>query len=218
MARQSFGRTVRYRRTKLGLSQARLAELVGRSVSTIRAWETERSVPRDPKTLTTLAAIPGVDEHSLYEKAGVAHADGPSVETSPTLEQALASISPDGTVDIETSPTVEEVAASLAPDSAPGEPYREERPHPTPRRLRAVPRPAPPRPVPEPTTTTTLTPVVVREASYIEDPAQRQFYKVRTLAAVVALVAMTIALLWAVGNGLEAFGRWWDDLFSLLRL
>jgi transcriptional regulator with XRE-family HTH domain len=33
MPERSFGRTVRYRRTKLGLSQAKLAELVGRSAS-----------------------------------------------------------------------------------------------------------------------------------------------------------------------------------------
>lgn len=219
MARQSFGRTVRYRRTKLGLSQTRLAELVGRSPGTIRSWEAERSIPRDPAVLTTLAAILGVDEALLFERAGVERPAGPALETTPTLEQALASISPDGTAEVETSPTVEEVAASFE------EEWREqaagddgEEPPPPPRRLHAVPRPAPPRPIPEPTTTATLTPVLVREASYIEDANQRQFYQVRTLASIVGLAVLAIGMMWAVGNGLEALGRWWDDLFSLLRL
>ena len=160
MARQSFGRTVRYRRTKLGLSQTRLAELVGRSPGTIRSWEAERSIPRDPAVLTTLAAILGVDEALLFERAGVERPAGPALETTPTLEQALASISPDGTAEVETSPTVEEVAASFE------EEWREqaagddgEEPPPPPRRLHAVPRPAPPRPIPEPTTPATMTPV-----------------------------------------------------------
>ena len=116
MARQSFGRTIRYRRTRVGLSQTRLAELVGRSPSTVRSWEADRSVPRDPEVLATLSAILGIDERSLFEKAGVERPHGFEFETSPTVEQALASIAPDGEVAAESSPTVEEVLASLAPD------------------------------------------------------------------------------------------------------
>lgn len=218
MPERSFGRTVRYRRTKLGLSQTRLAELVGRSPATIRSWEAERSVPNDPQVLTTLSAIIGIDERTLFDKAGVDRQAAVEHETSPTVEQALASIAPEGKVETETSPTVEEVLASLAPEDASADNIEERAPSPRPRaNLRAVPRPLP-RPNPEPATVTTLTPVAVQEASYIEDPAQRQFYQVRTLASVVGLVALAIALLWAVGNGLDSLGRWWSDFFSGLRL
>jgi transcriptional regulator with XRE-family HTH domain len=93
MPERSFGRTVRYRRTKLGLSQAQLAELVGRSTATIRAWERDRSRPNDAKVLSALAAILGVNERQLFEKADVDQPE-PSEETSPTVEQALATLSP----------------------------------------------------------------------------------------------------------------------------
>lgn len=215
MARQSFGRTVRYRRTKLGLSQTRLAELVGRSAATIRAWEADRSVPKDPQVLTALSAVLGVDEQVLHEKAGVPYEPGPAVETSPTIEQALATIAPGGVVE-ETSPTMEVVAESLADETEETEDTDGE-PETPPRRLRAVPRPAQTRPVAEPTTTTT-SPVLVREASYLEDPAQRQFYKIRTLGSVIALIVFALALLWAMSRGLESLASWWNDFFSLLRL
>lgn len=229
MPERSFGRTVRYRRTKLGLSQARLAELVGRSPATIRSWEAERTTPNDTRVLATLSAIIGVDERTLFGKAGVALPADLEVETSPTVEQALASIAPEGQADPEASPTVEEVLASFAsesdeqladePDDEPAitptaTPHTRDRRR---ARLRAVPRPLPQR-VPEQASVTTLTPVAVREASYIEDPAQRQFYQVRTLASVVGLVALAIALLWAVGHGLDALGNWWNDFFDGLRL
>ena len=92
MPERSFGRTVRYRRTKLGLSQAKLGELVGRSQITIRSWERDKSHPDDPHVITALSAILGVDERSLFEKAGQPQ---PELETSPTIEQELASLGPD---------------------------------------------------------------------------------------------------------------------------
>ena len=198
-------------------------------------------MPRDPEVLATLSAILGIDERSLFEKAGVERPHGFEFETSPTVEQALASIAPDGEVAAESSPTVEEVLASLAPDEPtaidevpeaepvdeePAAEVDEEARAVTPARrsetrsraqLRAVTRPMP-RPVSEPAPVTTLRPVAVREASYIEDPAQRQFYQVRTLASVLGLVALAIAMLWAVANGMDALGQWWDDFFSGLRL
>jgi transcriptional regulator with XRE-family HTH domain len=93
MPERSFGRTVRYRRTKLGLSQAQLAELVGRSAATIRAWERDKGRPNDPKVLSTLAAILGVNERQLFEKADV-EPPKPVEETRPTVEQALATLGP----------------------------------------------------------------------------------------------------------------------------
>lgn len=92
MPERSFGRTVRYRRTKIGLSQAQLGELVGRSASSVRSWERDIATPTDPSVLNALSAILDIDGRALYEKAGVE----PTVpdETQPTVEQALASLAP----------------------------------------------------------------------------------------------------------------------------
>lgn len=89
MPERSFGRTIRYRRTKLGLSQAKLGELVGRSAGTIRAWEMETAVPNDEGVVTALSAVLGIDKRSLFEKAGL---QVPVEETSPTMEEAFASL------------------------------------------------------------------------------------------------------------------------------
>jgi len=89
MPERSFGRTIRYRRTKLGLSQAKLGELVGRSASTIRAWERDSSLPNDGAVITALSAVLAVDRRSLFGKAGL---EIPTEETSPTLEEAFASL------------------------------------------------------------------------------------------------------------------------------
>ncbi|MGH8950913.1 MAG: helix-turn-helix domain-containing protein [Acidimicrobiia bacterium] len=91
MPERSFGRTVRYRRTKIGLSQAQLGELVGRSASSIRSWERDVSTPTDPSVINALSAILDIDGRSLYDKAGV---DLPAEESHSTVEQALASLAP----------------------------------------------------------------------------------------------------------------------------
>jgi transcriptional regulator with XRE-family HTH domain len=91
MPERSFGRSVRYRRTKLGLSQAQLGELVGRSASSIRSWERDVSTPTDPSVILALGAILDLDDHTMFEKAGV---EMPPVETRPTVEEALASLAP----------------------------------------------------------------------------------------------------------------------------
>lgn len=91
MPERSFGRTVRNRRTKLGLSQAQLGELVGRSASSIRSWERDASLPSDAGVITALSAILDLDQEAMFEKAGI---DAPVGETHPTVEEALASLAP----------------------------------------------------------------------------------------------------------------------------
>ena len=197
MPERSFGRTVRYRRTKLGLSQSRLGELVGRSASTVRSWERDKSRPNDIKVLVALSAILGVDEQSLFEKAGLSQ---PQVETSPTIEQELATLSPD---------PFEPKKAGVDDEVDPAE-----EPH-------SVPDPVAPTPsYPAPNDSYAFTAVgpAVQEPSYIEDRGQRQLYRVRNLATIVILVALGIAFLWALTEGLGAFGTWWDDFFGNLRL
>ena len=207
MPERSFGRTVRYRRTKLGLSQARLGELVGRSPSTVRSWERDKSHPNDPKVLIALSAILGVDEQSLFEKAGLAQ---PEVEGSPTIEQELATLGHD----------TDEITAGVDDEPDPGpkpfeEPVSSQEPD-----LESTPITgtdpsyvAPPNPY-------VLTPVgpPVQEPSYLEDRGQRQLYRVRNLATIVILVALGIAFLWALTEGLGALGAWWNEFFGNLRL
>jgi transcriptional regulator with XRE-family HTH domain len=225
MPERSFGRTVRYRRTKLGLSQAKLGELVGRSTATIRSWERDKSRPNDPKVLAALAAILGVNEKHLFGKADV---EPPLIEeTSPTVEQALATLTPS-----EPELRPESVVETGSPEPAAEEPELEEpaadedasdevgetaEPGSTVRELvGASSRPAYVAP-PDPYQQTPLTPTLA-DISYMEDRSQRQMYRVRTLATLVAFVALVVAFIWALGEGLGALGEWWDAFFGNLRL
>lgn len=229
MPERSFGRTVRYRRTKLGLSQTKLGELVGRSTATIRSWERDNSKPNDPKVLSALAAILGVDERTLFGKAGVAP---PVEETAPTVEQALASLGPSQGKHTESDeePSIEDrLFSGEQPEEESQAPVDPEpstvvpEPEPEPERQRAVKQPvgvgataayvAPP----EPYVQTPPTPNL-GDMSYMEDSSQRQMYRVRTLATLVALFALVVAFIWAVGEGLNALGDWWDAFFGGLRL
>lgn len=228
MPERSFGRTVRYRRTKLGMSQAKLADLVGRTATTIRAWERDKSRPNDPKVLSALAAVLGIDEKQLFDKAGV---DPPETETSPTVEQALATLAFEDVVDASGGDTgtdqdgQPQSEPEYAPESKPEyepvgvAPSEEHEPQPSVERqvekvgARQPAYAAPPDPLERgPVTPTTA------DLSYMEDDSQRQLYRVRNLATLVAFVALVIAFLWAMGEGLGALGDWWDEFFANLRV
>ena len=236
MPERTFGRTVRYRRTKLGLSQAKLGELVGRSPSTIRSWERDKSAPTEASVLHALAAILGVDEKLLFEKAGQELPD--QHQTSPTLEEALASLQsveesdssddaghPSEAEDAELEDDTETTdAARLFEPEAWEDAEPQPEPEPEPRYARepmsigttSDSRAGYLKP-PEPYVVTPTTPPIV-EPSYMEDSSQRQLYRVRNLATVVVVVALVIALIWALSESLGALGSWWDDFFGSLRL
>lgn len=201
MPARSFGRTVRYRRTKLGLSQARLGDLVGRSQSTIRSWEKDQSVPTDTKVLETLSAVLGVDQRMLFQKAGEEFV--PSVETSPTIEQELATLSPEAS---EQEP--EQLTVIRPEDFTAAPPEVAEPPPPT-----AQPGPA----YAKPAVSYVASPRA-DNLSYMEDNSQRQLYRLRYLATIVLLVALGVALLWAAGQSFGAIGDWWEEFFGNLRL
>ncbi len=235
MPERSFGRTVRYRRTKLGLSQAKLAELVGRTTPTIRSWERDKSRPNDPQVLAALAAILGVDEKHLFDKAEV---ERPEVETSPTVEQALATLSlaevdltdrtsgdgdeggeGDDVSDRALVPAGDAKEAIVEGQPVPNVPVRAPEPDREGQLVGAsasVSGPAYMAP-PEPYQQTPLTPTL-NDLSYMEDNSQRQLYRVRTLATFVALIALVIAFIWALGEGLGALSEWWDEFFGNLQL
>jgi transcriptional regulator with XRE-family HTH domain len=221
MPEMSFGRSIRYRRTKLGLSQTRLGELVGRSSAAIRSWERDASIPTDPSVLQALSAVLGIDREVLFDKAGVGV---PVVETSPTVEEVLGSLTPveekkleevPSHLDFETedeavvparhqtpaTPVAVSVAAQPAPTPAPGSGRRVALSPPT---------------EPRYTYTTPAPPVV--EPTYMEDQSQRQLYRVRHLATLVLVVALIVLFVWALGNSIEALSSWWDDFFSTFQL
>ena len=112
MPERSFGRTIRYRRSKSGLSQSKLGELVGRSASTIRSWERDISTPNDPLVLDALSAVLNIDRRILYEKAEVGIV---MEETSPTVEQALATLAPSSHT-VEESPVDEPGPSRAQPE------------------------------------------------------------------------------------------------------
>lgn len=237
MPERSFGRTVRYRRTKLGLSQAQLAELVGRSTATVRAWERDKSRPNDAKVLSALAAILGVNERQLFEKAEV-EPPGAAEETSPTVEQALASLAPVHDQGDDATDGDEEQASAGMEDDLSGDQAETEiildpmddesdvdeilpAEGPVPdtevrQPVAAAASPAYAAP-PDRYVTTPVTPPA-SDISYMEDRSQRQLYRVRTLATLVALVALVVAFIWSMGESLGALGDWWDQFFGNLRL
>ncbi len=190
MPERSFGRTIKYRRSKLGLSQAKLGELVGRSQTAVRAWERDQAFPKEASVITALSAILGVDEQQLFEKAGQAV---PARETSSTIEQALATLAPGSAASA--GPKEPELPAPVAPPP-----------------IESVEQPA------VKTTMAARPPRIPADRSYLEDRSQRQLYRVRALATLVALVALGVALLWAIGEGTGALGQWWDGFFGSLRL
>ena len=66
-----FGELVKQRRIALGMSQAGLADLVGRSASAIRSWERGSSTPTDEAVIRSLAAILGIEEGGLRSTVGM---------------------------------------------------------------------------------------------------------------------------------------------------
>ena len=207
MPERSFGRTVRYRRTKLGLSQAKLGELVGRAATTIRSWERDTTHPNDPKVISALAAILAIDEQMLFEKAGI---DMPAQEASPTMEEYLATLRPAEPTPLPDANDSESIESEDTAEDDPVVPETEPTSNPPVVRAGYV---APP----DPFVRTAPTPAA-NELSYVEDQGQRQIYRVRTMATLVGIVVLAIALIWAIGQSLGALGDWWDSFFGNLRL
>lgn len=219
----SFGRSVRYRRTKLGLSQSRLGELVGRSAAAVRSWERDSSLPSDSSVLEALSAVLGIEREVLFAKAGM---NAPVAETSPTVEEALGSLAPpepSGELD----PTQESMFPFPAPEDRPSSrSYREEPSN------EMVSVPYTPIPPSGPTTTQstpaytspsdpfvlTVPAPPLSEPSYMEDEAQRQMYRIRNLATMVLGLGLLVLLIWAFGHGWEELTGWWDDFVGQLRL
>lgn len=220
MENRDFGGLIRRSRERLGLSQSRVAELIGRSQGTVRAWERGRSVPGEATVVASLAAVLDIAEDDLFDAAGLAL---PASPPAPTLEESLASIAPSpsassagkGAEIAEESGTPSVGTARFAVDPRLGSPEGEARPEgrwslirsyvaSLLSRKRRSDRPVTGRPV-------VISPAVVRP-SYLEDPEQRMVYRLRTLFTVVGIAALAVVLLWAAGNVVDALGRAWETL------
>ncbi len=79
----SFGQLIKEQRIEMGLTQQRLADLVGRSPSTVRSWERDRATPTDETVIDSLSAVLGVDRTILFGLAGVEFEDS-SPEPDPS--------------------------------------------------------------------------------------------------------------------------------------
>jgi transcriptional regulator with XRE-family HTH domain len=225
------------------LSQTRLGELVGRSSAAVRSWERDASIPTDVSVLQALSAVLGIDKDVLFEKAGVGV---PAVETSPTVEEVLGSLTPVEEKKLDEVPfyleleadeveraddaqetEVVEAAEDVEEDELPTRARHEAPSPPVTVSVAAQPQPTPGpasgrrvalSPPTEPRYTYTAPAPPVLEPTYMEDQSQRQLYRVRHLATLVLLVALIVLFVWAFGNSVEAFSSWWDDFFSTFQL
>ncbi len=89
----SFGQLIKEQRIEMGLTQQRLADLVGRSPSTVRSWERDRATPNDETVIDTLSAVLGVDKAILSGLAGVEFDDAsPEPDSSSALLEGVPQI------------------------------------------------------------------------------------------------------------------------------
>ena len=230
----SLGDLIRHQRAALGLTQARLAELVGRSPSTVRSWERDRSVPADQSAIAALAAVLGLTEEEIRSAV-----DGPAAEVVDSI-QPLVGPSLDGEstpsdalveTDIaEAQPAVDadrtEVSVGPAtssdpmtgttPDSSPSDIPSQSKP----------PEPWSARPVPAvavadetvlvdaPSAGSQVNGVVShkpRVPSYLDDPTEVRTYRGRTILTAILLILMVIVLSWAFTEAREALGSLFAD-------
>ncbi|MFW2339675.1 MAG: helix-turn-helix domain-containing protein [Acidimicrobiia bacterium] len=227
----SLGDLIRQQRAALGLTQARLAELVGKSPSTVRSWERDRSRPADEASLSALAAVLGLSEDQVQlamwtEAAPLQTADepastpssvaAPAPDPEPALDEGasiLESVSEPETLDA--VETVEPAETARATEVEPVE----------------LPTPVAP---PELETvvsedifsppgratsdrrfrlgdladalrSTSAVSSRPRVPSYLDDPTEIRTYRLRTIMTAALLVFMIIVLLWAVGEARDAF-------------
>lgn len=176
MGDQSLGRLIKKRRDTLGFSQARLGELVGRSASTIRNWERGKSTPANPSDAIALAAVLGLEEAEVLQRAGFED-EVPSQHQ--TVEQAYASLAPEEEVAVDEPPSSQPVTPVEAEPETVPEPEAapvadsESSPTPTPQ-PEPVPDPTEPATDPEPESTPDTSPPPPTEKTPASDDRPRR--------------------------------------------
>lgn len=226
-----FGSLISEHRERLGLSSGRVAELVGRSPGTVRAWEKGRSSPDDPIVVSSLAAVLGIDERELFISAGL---EPPRASAPFSLEQTLAAIAPSSRPS-----ATEQVEIPESKDDASGRHARRLEDRKLNDRESAVDRlrtaietvsgsvadsrsrrrrgdAARPSPVlpqqPAAATYTSNRKRPMAQLSYMEDVEERWSYRIRSILTISGVGALGLILLWAASELLSAFGDVWNAL------
>lgn len=206
----SFADVVRRGRERAGLSQARVAALIGKSASTVRSWEQGRSNPGDPQSVSTLAAVLGLDEGELMGRAGFETPVPASVRKS--AREELSTLAAERTEMIAVAqPNVAQ------PDQRPrhlhdGEVKVEKQAPadiPADSQVTRSPRVTTVQSVPIPTS-------APNTISYIEDAEQRDFYRRRAVTTSMVMVFLVIVFLWAMRRTGGAFAEFVESFIDAL--
>lgn len=225
----SLGDLMQRQRAALGLTQARLAELVGRSPSTIRSWERDRSVPADPSAYAALSAVLGLTDEEIESAIGGVQPQSYAVDTtglepSPpddlapsedAVEPSSVGAGPELDLDRGDHPSDGGVPATM-PTGMDSTEAQKGSPSQADRRDRPLTGPATPSTradetvrteaaLPEPAASRVVS-RLPRVPSYLDDPAELRTYRARTVLTAVLLVLMFIVLTWAFGEAREALG------------
>lgn len=82
---ETFGAVIKERRIELGITQVQLAQSVGRSPSTVRSWERDRTVPQEEKVLRSMADVLELPDAEVFELAGIPVAVNTAGSAEPDL-------------------------------------------------------------------------------------------------------------------------------------
>jgi len=215
-----FAGLVRQNRERLGLTTSRVAELIGRSPGTVRAWEKGTTRPSEDSVVSSLAAVLGIDEGVLFDAAGL---EAPIMEHAPSIRQALSTLipRPDRSEDVQPERAREPEPVRTALDQGEDEETELAEPAATTishgrqrgrssfaDRLRAATVRRAPRPAGAPSTL----PPVPMAPSYMEDANERWSYRLRGIYTAVGVVLMFIVLGWAASNLFDSVGELWSEL------
>lgn len=240
-----FSGLISQSRERLGLTTSRVAELIGRSPGTLRAWEKGTSRPTEDSVVSSLAAVLGIEERVLFEAAGL---EPPVLESSPSMRQALSTLTPRDRVERSDHPdgtaSGREATADRPEDSAsfsrsgrePGpnsatldggddeESTLAETASSTVAHVRTRGRSgfadrlraATVRRAPRPASAPSTLPPVPMAPSYMEDANERWSYRLRSIYTAAGVLLMFIVLGWAASNFLESLGELWSQLTANL--
>ena len=188
---EELGKLIQLRRSELGMSQARLAELVGRSPSTIRSWEKGRTSPA-PDVMGTLSDVLGLEAENLTppSDAGIAKHDPSDEDILNPIE--MISLPPQEMSAIGSPSVIDLAAASKT------------RPIPAPKPELIEPELMKPEPVPVATAEPMWeAPTPQATVSFVDKPKWSFRFFGRIGATVVLLGVLAIVGKWAASGFLE---------------
>lgn len=219
---ESFGSQIKSGRADLGISQARLAELVGVSATTIRRWERDESVPAG-KHLTAIEAVLGLS--TPIRISGPPDPTPPSADRdqrAPTRGPPSPSVPPEppeppateeATETADVISTSTETSAELELDIGAGEAIEAD-PFPdvsVESATRSGPDPFPG------STVTLATPWISTDepsVSFVDNPQEMLTYRIRWALTVAAVVGILLVVLWSFDQVGPAF----DAILEPLRV